>query len=101
MEEWLSSASEIESPLPGLKCPPRIHRMPFIPHRDQRSDIGICERDNEKFDIILFCHSMYGMKPKAKFIEQTMEMLAEQLEGGMVVVFHHDDTFSLDRLVCH
>ena len=30
-----------------------------------------------------------------------MEMLAEQPEGGRVVVFHRDDTFGLDGLVYH
>ncbi|KAF4770878.1 hypothetical protein HAV15_012696 [Penicillium sp. str.  len=101
VEEWISSASEIESPLPGLKCPPRIHRMPFIPHSHRRSDIGISGCDNdEKFDIVLFCHSMYGMNPKAKYIEEAIEMLVEQPEGGMVVVFHRDEVFYLDGLVC-
>ncbi|OQD78792.1 hypothetical protein PENANT_c080G00113 [Penicillium antarcticum] len=103
MEEWLSSSSEIENPLPGLECLPAIYKMPFILHSDSRSIIGTCQRDNvETFDIILFCHSMYGMKPKAKFIEQAMEMLAEQPEGRMVVVFHRDaTTFFLNGLVCH
>jgi adenine phosphoribosyltransferase len=76
--------------------------MPFTPRSNRRSDIGICVRDDdENFDFILFCHSMYGMKPKAKFIEQAVEMLAEQPEGGMVVAFHRDETFRLDGLVCH
>jgi hypothetical protein len=42
--------------------------------------------DNEKYDIDLFCHSMYGMKPKDMFIERALEMLVEQPQGGMVVV---------------
>jgi adenine phosphoribosyltransferase len=102
VEERLSPVSEIESPLPGLTCPPVIHRMPFTPRSNRRSDIGICERDDgEKFDFILFCHSMYGMKPKAKVIEQAVKILAEQPEGGMVVTFHRAETFRLDGLVCH
>ncbi|CAG8053536.1 unnamed protein product [Penicillium salamii] len=102
MDEWFSSAAEIESPFPRLECPPEIHRMPFILRGNRRSDMSTSETYNgEKFDIILFCHSMYGMKPKAKFIEQAIEMLKEEPEGGMVVVFHRDGTFRVDGLVCH
>lgn len=102
VQEWLLPASEIEPPLPGLECTPDIHRMPFILHSDPRSDISTCDHDSdEKFDIILFSHSMYGMKPKSKFIEQAMGMLAEQPKGGMVVVFHRYEAFCLDGLVCH
>ncbi|KAJ5185827.1 hypothetical protein N7491_006303 [Penicillium cf. griseofulvum] len=102
VEDWLSSVSEIESPLPDLEYPPRIHRMPFIPHSHQRTGICTSGCDNdEKFDIILFCHSMYGMNPKAKVIEEAIGMLIEQPEGGMVVVFHRENDFYLDGLVCH
>lgn len=102
VEEWLSSASETEPPLPGLECPPEIHRIPFILNGDRSSDSSMRESDNvKKFDIVLFCHSMYGMKPRAKFIEQAIEMVKEQPEGGMVVVFHRDGAFRLDGLVCH
>ncbi|KAJ6125986.1 hypothetical protein N7471_010479 [Penicillium samsonianum] len=44
---------------------------------------------------------MYGMNPKAKFIEEAIEMLVEQPGGGMVVVFHRDKVFYLGGLVCH
>ncbi|OJJ78722.1 uncharacterized protein ASPGLDRAFT_53404 [Aspergillus glaucus CBS 516.65] len=44
---------------------------------------------------------MYGMKPKARFIERALEMLVERPEGGMVVVFHGDGTLHFDGLVCH
>jgi hypothetical protein len=57
-------------------------------------------RDNdEKYDIILFCHSIYSIKPKYKFIEQALEMLIKQPQGKMVAVFHRD-TLHLDSLVC-
>jgi adenine phosphoribosyltransferase len=102
LKEWLSSSSEMESPLPGLECLSSIHNMPFTLHSDSNSTIATCERDNgETFDLVLFCHSMYGMKPKAKFIEQAIEMLAGQPECGIVVVFHRDTNFCLDELVCH
>lgn len=64
-------------------------------------DTCSCKRDdNEKFDIVLFCHSMYGMKPKAEFIKKAIKMLVEQPEDGMVIVFHRDETLRLDGLVC-
>ncbi|KAJ6118025.1 hypothetical protein N7523_005776 [Penicillium sp. IBT 18751x] len=64
-------------------------------------DTCSCKRDdNEKFDIVLFCHSMYGMKPKAEFIKKAIKMLVGQPEDGMVIVFHRDETLRLDGLVC-
>ena len=100
VEKWLCSTSETESPLPCLENPPDIHRIPFDLNDNVKSGTGTRDSD-EKFDVILFCHSMYSMKPKARFIEQALGMLVEHPEGGMVVVFHRDGTLQLDGLVCH
>ncbi|KAH9990894.1 hypothetical protein F4779DRAFT_249814 [Xylariaceae sp. FL0662B] len=98
-EEWLYSASGTEARLPYLTRPPEIYRSPFVL---DRSDTGAgTSYGDEKFDVILFCHSMYGMKPKRKFIERALGMLVEQPQGGMVVVFHRDGTLHLDGLTCH
>ncbi|BCR85816.1 uncharacterized protein ACHE_21274A [Aspergillus chevalieri] len=102
VKEWLCPTSETESPLPCLESPPDIHRIPFVLNRNTGSGAGTATRESdEKFDVILFCHSMYGMKPKARFIERALEMLVERPEGGMVVAFHRDGTLQLDGLVCH
>ncbi|OJJ83804.1 uncharacterized protein ASPGLDRAFT_58228 [Aspergillus glaucus CBS 516.65] len=102
VEEWLRPTSETESPLPCLESPPDIHRIPFALNRNTGSGTGTGTRESEeKFDVILFCHSMYGMKPKARFIEQALEMLVKRPKGGMVVVFHRDGTLHLNGLVCH
>ncbi|KNG81352.1 phosphoribosyl transferase domain protein [Aspergillus nomiae NRRL 13137] len=102
VQEWLCPSLETESPLPCLAGPPDIHRMPFV----LNSDIGrggsiSTSTSGEKFDLILFCHSLYGMKPRDKFIEQALDMLVEAPQGGMVVVFHREGTLRLNRLVCH
>ncbi|KAJ2974827.1 hypothetical protein NUW58_g8532 [Xylaria curta] len=97
LEECLRSTSRLESPLPCLESPPDIHRTSFEVDGATRSGTG---SDNE-FDIILFCHSMYGMSPKGKFIERSLEMLSQQPGGAMVVVFHRDGTLHFDGLVCH
>ncbi|KAF2703980.1 hypothetical protein K504DRAFT_442823 [Pleomassaria siparia CBS 279.74] len=103
LEQWLSCASETESPFPRLEKPPDIHRTPFVLKDNIESgtsaSIGTTY-DDQKYDIILFCHSLYGMKPKHKFIERALEMLVERPEG-IVVVFHRDGTLHLDGLVCH
>lgn len=98
LEEWLCSTSETESPLLCLENPPDIHRSPFILQDSIGNDTS---NDDEKYDIILFCHSMYGMKPKRRFIERALGMLVERPQGGMVAVFHRDGTLHLDGLVCH
>lgn len=98
LEEWLCSTSETEPPLLCLENPPDIHRIPF----GLQDNVGnSTSNDDEKYDIILFCHSMYGMKPKRRFIERALEMLVEQPQGGMVAVFHRDGALHLDGLVCH
>ncbi|PQE33776.1 phosphoribosyl transferase domain protein [Rutstroemia sp. NJR-2017a WRK4] len=102
LKEWLCSTPGTESPLPCLENPPNIHGIPFELQDNIASGISTGTRDNdEKYDIILFCHSMYGMKPKHRFIEQALGMLVERPQGGMVVVFHRDGALHLDGLVCH
>ncbi|KAB8215228.1 hypothetical protein BDV33DRAFT_208511 [Aspergillus novoparasiticus] len=102
VEKWLCTSLEAESPLPCLASPPDIHRIPFVLNSNINSDVSTStSTSDEKFDLVLFCHSMYGMKPKDKFIEQALEMLVEAPQGGMVVVFHRDGALSLNGLVCH
>ncbi|KAK2779881.1 hypothetical protein FQN52_002361 [Onygenales sp. PD_12] len=101
VEKWLRSDLRTESPLPCLENSPDIHRVPFILHSDKKMDTAGGTRDNdEKYDVILFCHSMYGLKPNAKFIERTLEMLTEHPES-MVAVFHRDGDLDFGKLVCH
>ncbi|RYP49833.1 hypothetical protein DL768_004525 [Monosporascus sp. mg162] len=102
LEEWLCSTPERESPLPCLESPPDIRRIPFVLDNNAGSDTGTgTSNADKKYDFILFCHSMYGMKPKHRFIERALGMLVERPEGGIVVVFHRDGTLRLDGLVCH
>jgi hypothetical protein len=37
-------------------------------------ELGVTRDSDEKFDVIIFCHSMYGLNPKAKFIEQALQV---------------------------
>jgi len=55
--------------------------------------------DDEKYDIILFCYSIYSIKPKYRFIKQALEMLVKRLQDGMVAVFHRNGALYLDGLV--
>ncbi|EXJ72047.1 uncharacterized protein A1O5_04550 [Cladophialophora psammophila CBS 110553] len=102
VEEWLWSMSEMESPLPCLESAPDIRRIPFALENDIASGTGTgTSDDGQKYDLILFCHSMYGMRPKHKFIKRALEMLVERPQGGMVVVFHRDGALDLNGLVCY
>ena len=102
LEEWIYSSSKKESPLPCLESPPDIRRTPFHPKDGMGSGTStVISDDYEEYDVILFCHSMYGMKPKSKFIEQALEMLVAQPQGAMVMVFHRDGALDLKGLVCH
>ena len=101
VEEWLCPDPETEPPLPCLESPPEIHKAPFIlnAHKASENDAGTHE-GNKKFDIVLFCHCMYGMEPKRRFIEQALGMLVEKPKDGMVVVFHRDQ-IHFEGLVSH
>ncbi|KAL0253213.1 hypothetical protein SLS55_010185 [Diplodia seriata] len=104
LEEWLCSTAETGEPtLPCLKDLADIRRIPFTLNDDNKSTSGAAD---DKYDIILFCHSMYGMSPKHRFIAQALSMLISHLppQESLVIVFHrandalHDD---LDGLLCH
>ncbi|OMP84297.1 FAD-linked oxidoreductase [Diplodia seriata] len=104
LEEWLCSTAETDEPtLPCLKDLADIRRIPFTLNDDNKSTSGAAD---DKYDIVLFCHSMYGMSPKHRFIKQALSMLISHLppQESLVIVFHrandalHDD---LDGLLCH
>jgi adenine phosphoribosyltransferase/phosphomevalonate kinase len=104
LDNWFHPTSGTEPPLPCLERRPDIHRMPFAQDNDSkstRSGTSIRTSDNGKFDVVLFCHSMYGMKPKRKFIEQALKLLDEHPKPGIVAVFHRDHDLNLDGLLCH
>ncbi|KAG4279183.1 hypothetical protein FPRO04_13657 [Fusarium proliferatum] len=103
LDDWFHPTSGTEPPLPCLERRPDIHRMPFAPDNDNqntRSATSIGTSDGVRFDVVLFCHSMYGMKPKRRFIEQALKLLDEHPKPGIVVVFHRDGDLNLDGLVC-
>ncbi|KAI0197875.1 phosphoribosyl transferase domain protein [Astrocystis sublimbata] len=102
LEEWFAAPSETGLPLPCLESPREVHRLAFTFDSKTESSTSASKSDgDDKFDIILFCHSMYGMRPKNRFIEHALDMLAEKPEGGVVVVFHRDGDLQIDGLVCH
>lgn len=100
LQEWLSFSAEEGPPLPSLESLSDIRRVPFVAGSDTNMSTATIN-DDEKFDVILFCHSMYGMKPKRKFIERALEMLVEEPNDGLVIVFHQAGVLNFDGLVCH
>lgn len=84
-----------ESSLPSLESAAIARRMPFT------LESGGATGYDEKFDVVLFCHSMYGMKPKRAFLERALKLLVGGQDGGIVVVFHREGNLSLDGLVCY
>ncbi|KAH6654783.1 hypothetical protein BKA67DRAFT_566206 [Truncatella angustata] len=102
LEESLCLHPEADSPLPCLESPADIHRAPFVGDIKAANGTNTNTSDGgDNFDVILFCHSMYGMKPKRNFIEQALEKLVKLPKPGIVVVFHRDGSLHLDGLTCH
>ncbi|GAP93065.1 putative phosphoribosyl transferase domain protein [Rosellinia necatrix] len=123
LEEWInphssSSSSGAEAPpiFPCLETQPDIRRAPFTADGDDEDDSlretnsrNLDDNDddedddenNGKFDLVLFCHSMYGMTPQHKFIAKAFTALASRPAGALVVVFHRDGALDLSGLACH
>lgn len=102
LEAWLTPHSHAEIPLPNLEDLPSIRRIPLNLRNSARVDAMVGTKDDdESFDVILFCHSMYGMDPKREIIEKALKMLARTPEDAIVVVFHRAGTLHFDGLVCH
>ncbi|KAJ4303230.1 hypothetical protein N0V90_002123 [Kalmusia sp. IMI 367209] len=100
LEKWFSFGSAIEYPLPSLENPPRIQQKSFPLEKDAASYTGSLIDGRGGYDVILFCHSMYDMHPKERFIEKALGLLDEQIRGAMVVIFHRA-SLHLDGLVSH
>ncbi|KAI4618841.1 hypothetical protein J4E83_005792 [Alternaria metachromatica] len=95
--KWLQDHEKTDTtskaPFPCLESNPVIYRTRFDPDCDTPSGADI-----EKYDIVLFCHSMYGMKPQDSFIKHALNML---LDDGIVAVFRREGIFHIDGLACH
>lgn len=108
LEESLGPKPGEESALPNLESPPDICRQPFDAEDNKGGETptGISRVEGEEYDAIIFCHSMYGMKPKHVFIEPALKMLTgfphDLDETGLVLVFHRDNrALHLGSLACH
>lgn len=101
LEAWFSVDAKAQSRFPCLEDPPTIHRLPFDPQRStcNGSSSDMHEGDR-RYDVILFCHSMYGMPSKGDVIEQTLQLLRETRDG-VLAIFHRGGSFHLNGLVCH
>ncbi|RKK77308.1 hypothetical protein BFJ69_g6308 [Fusarium oxysporum] len=87
LTRWLSPMED-ERPLPSLKHS-LVRPAPFTPES--------CKGQN--YDVILFCHSLYGMKRKEKVIRNTLKMLPKDPLGGMVIISHRGGSLILDNLI--
>ncbi|OHE97278.1 adenine phosphoribosyltransferase [Colletotrichum orchidophilum] len=95
LEECLTSTEKSGSPLPCLEERPDIRHRPFNLDNSPKT-LG-----EDKFDVILFCHSMYRMHPKHSSLFAALDLLAEQPTNGLVIFFHRDGPLHLNGLVPH
>ncbi|KAK8009362.1 Adenine phosphoribosyltransferase [Apiospora marii] len=95
LDEWLRPSDAEERPLPRLSKyynSLRVMREPFDPGAYADA------YEKEHFGLVLFCHSMYGMKPQHDYIERALEEFLAK--WGTLVVFHREGSLRLDGLVC-
>ncbi|KAI0812081.1 hypothetical protein GGR55DRAFT_703960 [Xylaria sp. FL0064] len=101
LERHIDNPSEPKLSLPHLEADPKIHRLPFTLDSQIDDGPGTTSDRGSGYDLILFCHSMYGMEPHHEYIQHALNMLNEEREGNMVVVFHRYGALDLTGLVCH
>lgn len=102
LQEWLCSSPQTESPLPCLEGLPGIKRAPFIPNSNTKTGGSVgAEGGAEAFDVVLFCHSLYGMKPRHEFIQCALDLLIHSRVDGLVVVFHRGEALDCNGLACY
>lgn len=97
LEACLRPCGKGASPLPCLESQPDIRPTAFTadeaPSGKSNQNSG-----DEQFDLILFCHSMYGMKPKNSFVARALGMLSDD---GIAIVFHRGEGQFFENLACH
>ncbi|KAG8156308.1 hypothetical protein KVR01_013843 [Diaporthe batatas] len=107
LKESLGHNSESGSPLPNLKSPEICQRSfdsedAHASHADTSGSRTVDEA-RDKYDVILFCHSMYGMEDKHMVIRQARKMLRFLWDQrGLILVFHRDNgALHFEDLVAH
>jgi hypothetical protein len=101
LKSSLDAGVESGKALPSLRSAATIHEYGFDPGMSAGQGECDAKDDVPTFDIVLFCHSLYGLKPQHKYIERAINMLAPECEDSLVIVFHRDGVLELGRLVCH
>lgn len=91
LENCLESDDNKKILLPCLRDPAQVLYTAYELSEGQPSS---------KYDVVLLCHSMYGLKPKREFIEQAVRSLGD-VGCELVVVFHRDGYLDFEGLVCH
>ncbi|PPJ55485.1 hypothetical protein CBER1_08015 [Cercospora berteroae] len=99
LEQSLSSVSNSPSSLPNLQATPNIRRQRYTLETTTSTNTN---HEVEDFDVVLFCHSLYGLEPKRDVVEKALGMLTKSPEDdGIVIVFHRQGSLKLDNLICH
>lgn len=93
LKAWLISPTEKEFRFPGLSDSPNIRQIPFeLVKSCIETSVG------SKYDLVVFCHSLYGLKPAFKLVRCALDILADD---GMVAVFHGNARLDFGELVAH
>ncbi|KAI1061056.1 hypothetical protein LB507_010162 [Fusarium sp. FIESC RH6] len=77
------------APFPSLKAL-SVHELPFTTNT----------KVDEKYHIIIFCHSLYGIPSKEDVLRRSINLLATDPDG-ILVVCHRDGAPQISNLVCH
>jgi len=76
-------------PFPSLNTL-SVHERPFM------KDTTV----NEKYHIVIFCHSLYGIPSREQVVTRSVNLLATGPDG-ILVACHHDGAPQISNLVCH
>lgn len=101
LKDWLCNRDRGLCLFPNWLCRLIIHQEKFALLAEGICAISNSDQTSEKFYVMLFCHSMYGIQPRAEFIRRAIKFLVELPKNGLVIMFYRDEQWDLAGLIYH
>ncbi|SPJ79061.1 uncharacterized protein FTOL_07452 [Fusarium torulosum] len=83
---------------------PRPTKAPFPSSKAtvvHQKSFGAGTRTDGRYNVILFCHSLYGVTSQVGVVKNALSLLVEKPNDGLVIVFYGTVSLHVDNLVCH
>ncbi|KAI1814186.1 hypothetical protein GGS20DRAFT_549726 [Poronia punctata] len=101
LQKWLCASDDSTGtglPFPCLRHQPDIRRVPFPTTRGPDCLGNDHDEEKCKYDVVLFCHSLYGIETHRGAVDRALNLLVKKPADGLVLVFHRRDSLHLAGL---